>query len=582
MRAVVAEIKRAKAGLKPTETVVTQRNGIRFIENDGAVSLLPAARTCSRCGLLEIVCKCTLCADEKSEYIGNTFIISDIGVPVGKGAFSARSLPAGTVVLREIPIVWVPLGAPGDDDCSICGLDETFYHDESLCTLCSRASVAASCYGTSEKLLVAALQLYLRVQRHGQQQQQQRHVKSDAFASSLSDAMNLATPDSQVDTEWIKSHKKAFCDILQFDGGVCGESAVNDLIKCAHIINSNAHALNDGGSDCFGFGLFPMIAMLNHSCCNNCTFSAASDGRTMEVRTVKQVTKGEQLTLRYCNTYLPRAERQALLQRERFFECCCSRCEKSDCEEMLSGVACSTNECSGYFAFSADHKSANICSKCGSIASPERLAYVKKCIDDLTRLSAVTNKGNVETVNRSALAKALEGAVGVLHPNHYKIMCGTRLLLSIALKRADKTCGKSVDDRCAHADAIRYASSLISCLKSPICPPYSVETASIYICLGDLYSSVAQQAKIDGNTSDEAAGFLTKAEEAFQEAMRHQAVCLGKSHPATIHTEERLYRTKVSKQMAFERLQKNTRKKKSCQITHVPPTDGVSPVALSN
>ena len=161
-------------------------------------------------------------------------------------------------------------------------------------------------------------------------------------------------------------------------------------------------------------------------------------------------------------------------------------------------------------------------------------------------------------------------------------MCGTRLLLSIALKRADKTCGKSVDDRCAHADAIRYASSLISCLKSPICPPYSVETASIYICLGDLYSSVAQQAKIDGNTSDEAAGFLTKAEEAFQEAMRHQAVCLGKSHPATIHTEERLYRTKVSKQMAFERLQNNTRKKKSCQITHVLPTDGVSPVALSN
>lgn len=49
---------------------------------------------------------------------------------------------------------------------------------------------------------------------------------------------------------------------------------VEDAVELACRVNVNAHGLRDdsGSNAVLGVGLFPLVAMINHSCRPNCTF----------------------------------------------------------------------------------------------------------------------------------------------------------------------------------------------------------------------------------------------------------------------------------------------------------------------
>ena len=75
-------------------------------------------------------------------------------------------------------------------------------------------------------------------------------------------------------------------------------------------------------------GMFGYAAMVNHSCAPN--IKKSFSGRTLHFTAIKPIPAGEQLFLSYVDVKLARNLRQWRLSTQYFFDCACTRCEKSD------------------------------------------------------------------------------------------------------------------------------------------------------------------------------------------------------------------------------------------------------------
>jgi SET and MYND domain-containing protein len=73
-----------------------------------------------------------------------------------------------------------------------------------------------------------------------------------------------------------------------------------------------------------GAGVYPFGALLNHACNPTCVLSY--EGATLVIRTLKSLSKGEELTHQYVDVASPLEERQAKLQETYGFWCRCDMC----------------------------------------------------------------------------------------------------------------------------------------------------------------------------------------------------------------------------------------------------------------
>ncbi|KAL7682759.1 putative SET domain, tetratricopeptide-like helical domain superfamily [Plasmopara halstedii] len=75
-----------------------------------------------------------------------------------------------------------------------------------------------------------------------------------------------------------------------------------------------------------GVGCYPLAAMINHSCDPNCVVTFDSKTLELEVRAMKFIQSGEEITQTYVDVALPRRERHQRLQKKYHFTCRCPRC----------------------------------------------------------------------------------------------------------------------------------------------------------------------------------------------------------------------------------------------------------------
>ncbi|CAM9805203.1 unnamed protein product [Sphacelaria rigidula] len=116
---------------------------------------------------------------------------------------------------------------------------------------------------------------------------------------------------------------------------------VEEMVELACRVNVNAHGLRDDSGSNFvvGVGMFPLAAMINHSCRPNCTFTY--HGEKMMVRTLEPVKAGTELTVYYIDLLQSTADRQRMLLESKHFLCCCPRCETRGLADVyLDGVCC--------------------------------------------------------------------------------------------------------------------------------------------------------------------------------------------------------------------------------------------------
>lgn len=99
-----------------------------------------------------------------------------------------------------------------------------------------------------------------------------------------------------------------------------------------------------------GLGLYQILAFINHSCEPNCV--AVFNGPTCQIRSIRNVEKGEELCISYTELMRPHTIRQKELQEQYYFDCACSSCLKEvQFGSEMNGLKCANKECSNAVGF---------------------------------------------------------------------------------------------------------------------------------------------------------------------------------------------------------------------------------------
>lgn len=96
----------------------------------------------------------------------------------------------------------------------------------------------------------------------------------------------------------------------------------HELIVPYDSSKSQLHVANNNMST---DGLFPLLAMFNHSCIENCAFTAIND-HTVSVSTINDINVGDEITVNYIDSYYPNKLRRSYLSSVYGFQCNCECC----------------------------------------------------------------------------------------------------------------------------------------------------------------------------------------------------------------------------------------------------------------
>jgi SET domain len=173
-----------------------------------------------------------------------------------------------------------------------------------------------------------------------------------------------------------------------FDKGILG--LIDEFVRFTMVIRFNSVELNppaeDGsgpGTD-YGHGLFETACRMNHSCKPNCVWITTQDGTAKEVRAIKSIDEGEQLTVDYVGqTTEPIPQRRRELMITKGFTCECDRCSAAyDDTRRFRCVNQEQRACPGEHFLSQPDLSALPellnCSHCGAVAP---LSYLNSMLE---------------------------------------------------------------------------------------------------------------------------------------------------------------------------------------------------------
>ena len=293
-----------------------------------------------------------------------------------------------------------------------------------------------------------------------------------------------------------------------------GEEQLIDLIATLQcnsqgVVDLNHHKRGD---------LLLAPADPNHSCNPNCF--VAFYGRTVQFRCIREVAKGEEITITYTDLYLPRAVRRAKLQTSHCFECACRRCEDKGNESLdakLSGFRCKSAGCDGVVLQPTNEDPAGTpgtCSRCEAHYDPQALKATSAAAAAAFDAAAATCKER----KFEGARRAFEGFMATygdseLHSGHTLVYNALHQLMNMCNATEDAEAGAS------------YCRRAITCLKK-VYPAYHSEVAMMYAALAQT------EWRRYTDTSDRQTQAATVA--AFDQCLEVLEVCYGKTHEAHV------------------------------------------------
>ena len=219
--------------------------------------------------------------------------------------------------------------------------------------------------------------------------------------------------------EFKKNMLVALQDLLQFDciASSSAYSTIEDLFALVCKINANSHAIFDSSGNTnqpIGLGLFPMTAILNHSCSPNAEFFTNAAGRT-QVNTTRKLDASEQVFVSYVDIFAPRFERRGKLLETKNFWCECDRCER---EEFLDAYVC--QHCSGGYLIEDTNEQVFKCNYCQMTRNTADMLQANRelKLEDAHELIVAGMLEGGKKILENAIIKAQE----TLHPHHHIIL----------------------------------------------------------------------------------------------------------------------------------------------------------------
>ena len=228
--------------------------------------------------------------------------------------------------------------------CSVeCYNKDRVSHSQ-ICSLICEARHIASKHDADAKILELLLKIFSKKYFQGSTEnaEDESAAKNDSYPleSTFEDVVKMIDHLEFCDKKWTASVQGAIDDLLchiNASKHPLGSVFDRDLaLRIAAKINANSHAINtrkvnlSDGRFCgiderdIGVGMFPNLALLNHSCFPNVLYygvQPADSGMyaSVRVKVCRPAKKGEELCISYIDVYQSRKKRlQELLATKRF------------------------------------------------------------------------------------------------------------------------------------------------------------------------------------------------------------------------------------------------------------------------
>ncbi|EQC39619.1 hypothetical protein, variant [Saprolegnia diclina VS20] len=111
---------------------------------------------------------------------------------------------------------------------------------------------------------------------------------------------------------------------------------VSDIEEMLCRFHTNNFTITDEILLDIGSGCYPWGAMVNHSCDANCTVTFAPKSHELQMRALRPIAAGEEVTHAYMDVAIPATKRRRELQAQYHFGCTCARCTSPTSFDVVS------------------------------------------------------------------------------------------------------------------------------------------------------------------------------------------------------------------------------------------------------
>nr|XP_015798838.2 histone-lysine N-methyltransferase Smyd1 [Nothobranchius furzeri] len=287
---------------------------------------------------------------------GGNLEVFDAGVK-GRGLKATKELHTGEVIFSEPSYAAVVFDSLVSQVCHGCFRHQTNLHRCAQCRFahyCDRtcqtacweehkqecAAIRSSGFVPNEKIRLAARVLWRRRKDQGLASDNQL-VAVDFLEHHL---------DLLPEGELKKVHEDVV-SLLKFWSGTTQQNSTEFLSHILGLIRNNSFPLKDQrGLQDVGLGIFPSLGLVNHDCWPSCTVtfnhgnqsavsSALHSRKRMELRALRTIPEGEEVTISYVDFLNLSADRQKQLKERFYFDCSCERCSRSVSDDLMSAAA---------------------------------------------------------------------------------------------------------------------------------------------------------------------------------------------------------------------------------------------------
>ncbi|XP_017295634.1 histone-lysine N-methyltransferase Smyd1 isoform X2 [Kryptolebias marmoratus] len=275
----------------------------------------------------------------------------------GRGLRATRELQTGEVVLAEPSYSAVVFDSLAYQVCHSCFRRQAKLHRCTQCRFahyCDRtcqtacweehkqecAAIRTLGFPPNQNVRLAARMMWRRKKDQGLASDGQL-VAADLLQDHLGDLPEEELKKLQSDVD----------NLLKFCSIAAKHHSVEDIRHIFGVIRCNRLPLTDQrGRQDVGWGVFPSLSLVNHDCWPNCavTFnhgnqsavsSALHSKMRMELRALRKISEGEELTFGYVDLLNLSADRQQQLKERFHFDCSCQRCSQHAGDDLMSAAA---------------------------------------------------------------------------------------------------------------------------------------------------------------------------------------------------------------------------------------------------
>lgn len=218
-------------------------------------------------------------------------------------------------------------------------------------------------------------------------------------------------------------------DRIRKDWGL-EEFSEEEIHSICGILEVNAFEIGQQGVNIRG--LYPTAFLMSHDCVPNTSHSDEEKDYKLTVRASSCIAENHPITLSYAYTLQSTLKRREHLLENKFFECCCKRCQDPTelgthtgalyCPKCKTGWVLSTNPLDPEAPWSCNNKSQKADRKCPgyTVAAKSMQLLINRISEEIE---------DIDNSDIPAMEKFLEKYRNVLHPTHY-LCLGIKLSLT--------------------------------------------------------------------------------------------------------------------------------------------------------